>query len=154
MGQIANSKGTVVELVQSVLERAWGLPVVCPFISPKCVVCMGCCCTEVCKAMGMVFVNDEKGKGMASTEPAALTSDWELRLAEPLLNPACAYAGFLGGNSRRSSQKWTSIYFGVGVVNSERRCVAPSGHALRLPAGGSHEGHAQGCASRVRHISA
>ena len=91
------SKGLVVELVRGVLQKAWGLPVVCECIGPGVPACLGQCCGRVCKAMGMVFVKDETGAGMAFTEPAALTAGWELRLAEPLLSPDCAHPGYLSG---------------------------------------------------------
>ena len=89
--------GEVVELVRGVLQKAWGLPVVCECIGPDVPQCLGQCCGWACKAMGMVFVKDENGEGMSFTEPAALTAEWKLRLAEPLLSVACAYPGYLGG---------------------------------------------------------
>ena len=46
--------------------------------------------------MGVVFVKDEQRNGMAFAEPSALTENWTLRLAEPLLTPTCAYPAYLG----------------------------------------------------------
>ena len=89
--------GMAVELVRGVLQRAWGLPVVCPCIFDDYRASLGACCGNVCKAMGVVFVKDSDGKGMAYTEPTALTDSWNMRLVEPLLSPGYAYPGYLGG---------------------------------------------------------
>ena len=88
-------RGRAVELVKGVLHRAWGLPVVCHCIFDDCPAGLGACCGNVCKAMGLVFVKDSEGKGLGYTEPTALTNGWNLRLAEPLLSPGCAYPGYL-----------------------------------------------------------
>ena len=50
----------------------------------------------MCKAMGVVFVKDHEGNGMAFVEPSALTDQWNLCLAQPLPTPACAYPGYVG----------------------------------------------------------
>ena len=39
----------------------------------------GACCTQVCKATGLVLIKDVTGHGMAVVEPSALTESWSLR---------------------------------------------------------------------------
>ena len=68
--------GEVVELVRGVLQKAWGLLVVCECIGLDVSQWQGECRGQVCKAMGMVSVKDESGEGMSFTEPAALTAQW------------------------------------------------------------------------------
>ena len=60
--------------MRGVLQKAWGLQVVCECIGPDITECQGHGCGQVCKAMGMVFVKDDSGEGMSFTEPAALTA--------------------------------------------------------------------------------
>ena len=88
--------GRVVELVRGVAQRAWGLPVACPRITAETPQSQGACYGQICKVLGVVFIKNEQGNGMAFVEPFALTDQWTLCLAEPLLTPACAYPGYLG----------------------------------------------------------
>ena len=47
----------VVETVRSILQAAWGLPVVCECIMDSQLECTGECCGAICKAMGVVMVH-------------------------------------------------------------------------------------------------
>ena len=85
-------RAALINKVRRILQKAWGLRVVCECMnnSPQCV---GACCTPTAKVMGYVLVREPKGTGIAFVEPSALTGRWELRLGPTLLTPGDAYKG-------------------------------------------------------------
>ena len=139
---LVGDRGRVFELLHGVLKRAWGLCMMCPCILAECLVCARDCYSQVCKAMGMVFVKDEQGQGMAITQPGApSTADWRLRPIERLLRPV-SVCWIPGVHFHGCSEKWASVPSRVGVVDFQCCCVAPNCHAVGLPAGGGYESNA------------
>ena len=96
----------LVNQVRGILQRAWGLRVVCESMNDK-PQRVGDCCTAITKVMGYVLVREPKGTGIVFIEPSALTARWELRLGPTLLTPRDAYKATWALFSRGAQERGT-----------------------------------------------
>ena len=81
----------LIETIRKILKTAWRLEIECDCISPQQTTCTGLCCQPVRKAVVVVMTLCPEGEGCTFVEPAALKSNWSLRLQAPLMSPSLAY---------------------------------------------------------------
>ena len=128
----------MVQTVRRVLKASWDVEVDRDCITKKVRICTGSCCNSVTKVVGVVMVlGSEELVGTAFAEPAALTSEWSLKLDAPLTTPHRANRDYLPAiltdvlkNTANESTSWcrqilsAAAWHQVVLLSNYRRATA------------------------------